>query len=42
MRAHRPFQAHRELRDDVIEAHVRAIDIVRPKDQYPFEMLARV
>ena len=35
-------QAHRELRDDVLEAHVGPIDVVRPKDQRALEMLAAV
>src|SRR5262249_1493750 len=39
---HRPFQPHGELRDDVIEAHVGPVDIVRPEDQHPLEMLAAV
>jgi hypothetical protein len=42
MLAHCPFQAHGELRDHVVESHIGPIDIVRPKDQHPFEMLAAV
>src|SRR5204863_1408259 len=32
-------QPHRELRNDVIETHVRAIDIMRTEDQHALEML---
>src|SRR5215475_9570250 len=39
---HRSLQTHGELRDDVIEAHVGPVDIMRAEDQHPFEMLAAV
>ena len=31
-----------ELRDDVLEAHVGAVDVVRPEDQDALEILAAV
>ena len=34
------LEAERELRNDVLEAHVRAIDIVRAKDQHAIEKFA--
>ena len=36
------LQAQRELRNDVLEAHVRAVDVVRPEDQHALELLAAV
>src|SRR5262249_17315287 len=42
MLAHRPLQAKGELRNNVIEAHIGAIDVVRPEDEHAFEMLAAV
>src|SRR5215475_454258 len=39
---HCSLQTHGELRDDVIEAHVGPVDVVRAEDQHPFEMLAAV
>jgi hypothetical protein len=42
MRADRLLQAQGELRNDVIETRVGSVDIVRPKDQHPFEMLAPI
>ena len=37
-----PPHAHRKLRDDVLLAHVRPIDVVRPEYQHPVEVLAAV
>ena len=37
-----PPHAHRKLRDDVLLAHVRPIDVVRPEDRHPVEVLAAV
>ena len=36
------LQAQRELRHDMLEAHVRTVDIVRPEDQHAVEELAAV
>ena len=36
------LQAQRELRDDVLPAHVGAVDVVRPEDQHAVEELAAV
>ena len=35
-----PVQTQRELRDHVLESHVRAIDVVWPKDQHTLKKLA--
>src|SRR5262249_17276083 len=39
---HRSLQTKRKLRDHVLGSHVRSVDVVRPKDQHPIEVLAAV
>ena len=39
-RLREPVQAQRELRDDVLPAHVRAVDIVRAENENALEVLA--